>query len=361
MPQSILYYPTINISDSPWLRSVVLYWDEICSIVPYEDYPDLSPELLYLEKRGQYRCVYPENYFNNIDSSEIANVFMRRIRGPHFSQAGKFRKNQYEVVHTKKIFNPALATAIHYRKIPNRIIDDLLETGLVRIISNDGWIQMDRRVAQIYMKTLAEYIAKHQRDMVIGSDKNYKLDDIYRQTGPRRDRQVVTLLLNECLPIPSMDVGFEYILDFKEHWRDDLIALRIKIADFERALSECDSPRAVENEILKFRNSWQTELRSAERMFTGARINFALGSLRSFIQDAGGAYAVIQMAQAMGANPSTSIIGAAAGINGLIGIGMQYRSYRNKINAAQQHNGFAYIVGAQQNGLLKRNEQITIL
>ena len=67
------------------------------------------------------------------------------------------------------------------------------------------------------------------------------------------------------------------------------------------------------------------------------------------------------MAEAMGANPSTSIIGAAAGINGLIGIGMQYRSYRNKIHAAQQHNGFAYIVGAQKNGLLKRNEQITIL
>ena len=361
MPQSILYYPTINIDDSPWLRSVILYWDEICSIVPYEDYPNLSPELLYLAERQQYRAVYPEDFFYNADSSEIAQVFMQRLRRFNPAQTMRIRQNHTALIHTKKIYNPSLATAIHHNKLPHRIFEHLLDEGLIRVISEDGWIEMDKRIIHLYMRTLAEYIAKHQRDMVIGSEKNYNLDDIYRHTGPRRDRQVVTLLLNECLPIPSMDVGFEYILDFKEHRRDDLIALRIKIADFEKALSECDSPRSIENEILKFKSSWQTELRSTERMFSGDRINFTLGSLRSFIQDAGGAYAVIQMAEAMGANPSTSIIGAAAGINGLIGIGMQYRSYRNKINAAQQHNGFAYIVGAQQNGLLKRNEQITIL
>lgn len=361
MPQSILYYPKINISDSPWLRSVILYWDEVCSIVPYEEYPNLSPELLYLSERSQYRAIYPEDYFHNVDSAEIARVFMQRLRSFCPPNSKHPRQDHFGLIHIKKIYNPSLATAIHYKKLPARIIDQLIDADLIRVISEDGWIQMDHSIIHLYMRTLTEYIAKHQRGMVIGSDKSYKLNDVYRQTGARKDRQMVTLLLNDCLPIPSMDVGFEYILDFKEQRKDDLTALRIRIAEFEKAISECDSPRAVENEILKFRNSWQTELRDAEKMFVGDKINFALGSMRSFIQDAGGAYAFIQMAETLGANPSNSIIGATAGINGLIGIGMQYRDYRRKMNVNHQHSGFAYIVGAEQNGLLKRNEQINII
>lgn len=361
MPQSILYYPKINISDSPWLRSVILYWDEVCSIVPYEEYPNLSPELLYLSERNQYRAIYPEDYFSNAGSAEIAQNFTRRLHRFESSYSMPPRQNRIDVIHAKKIYTPSLATAIHYKKIPPHIIDRLLDADLIRVIDEDGWIQMDQSIIQLYMRTLAEYIAKHQRGMIIGSDKSYKLNDIFRQTGARKDRQMITLLLNNCLPIPSMDVGFEYILDFKEKRKDDLNTLRIRIADFEKAISECDSPRSVENEILKFRNAWQTELRNAKQMFLGDKISFALGSMRSLIQDVGGAYAVIQMAEAMGAKPSNSIIGAAAGINGLIGIGMQYRDYRRKMNINHQHGGFAYIVGAEQNGLLTKSEQVRII
>ena len=52
MAQTILYYPTINIQDSAWLRNAVLYWDEVSSIVPYEDYPNFSPEVLFLQRSG---------------------------------------------------------------------------------------------------------------------------------------------------------------------------------------------------------------------------------------------------------------------------------------------------------------------
>ncbi len=48
MAQTILYYPKINIHDGSWLRNAILYWDEVSSIVPYENYLDFSPELLYL-------------------------------------------------------------------------------------------------------------------------------------------------------------------------------------------------------------------------------------------------------------------------------------------------------------------------
>lgn len=71
MAQTILYYPTINIQDSAWLRNAVLYWDEVSSIVPYEDYPNFSPEVLFLQRSGVYKAVYPQKLF----SSEFAEDF----------------------------------------------------------------------------------------------------------------------------------------------------------------------------------------------------------------------------------------------------------------------------------------------
>ena len=50
MAQTILYYPTIDIQDGAWLRNAILYWDEVSSIVPYEGYPDFSPEILFILK-----------------------------------------------------------------------------------------------------------------------------------------------------------------------------------------------------------------------------------------------------------------------------------------------------------------------
>lgn len=48
MPQTILYYPNINIDNGQWLRNALLYWDNISSIVPYRNFEDLSTDLLYL-------------------------------------------------------------------------------------------------------------------------------------------------------------------------------------------------------------------------------------------------------------------------------------------------------------------------
>lgn len=75
MAQTILYYPTIDIQDGAWLRNAILYWDEVSSIVPYEGYPDFSPEILYLQRLGVYKPVYPQDLF----ASAFAEDFCKSI------------------------------------------------------------------------------------------------------------------------------------------------------------------------------------------------------------------------------------------------------------------------------------------
>ncbi len=79
MAQTILYYPTINIQDGAWLRNAILYWDEVSSIVPHENYPDFSPELLYLQKSGVYNAVYPQYLFFSEFAEDFCSSIVKRI------------------------------------------------------------------------------------------------------------------------------------------------------------------------------------------------------------------------------------------------------------------------------------------
>lgn len=79
MAQSILYYPKIDIQDGAWLRNAILYWDEVSSIVPYEEYDNLSVELQYLKNLGVYSPIYPRDLFVSEYAGEFCSVVVKRI------------------------------------------------------------------------------------------------------------------------------------------------------------------------------------------------------------------------------------------------------------------------------------------
>lgn len=359
MSQSILYYPTIDIQDSEWLRNAMLYWDEICSIVPFEEYPDFSPELRYLQERNLYRAIYPQELFHSIHANEFLNTIARRM--PYIDRPNFYKKNirNYRTtqIHKEKIFSPSLSELIHYNKIPDNLSKILAKSGHVRLLGN-GWMEMDERFANLYMRTLAEYAAKYDKnDMVIGTDKLSKINDIYRGTGARPNREVISLALNRCLPIPTLDVGFEEILDFKDKRRDELLELRKKIRDLERDLSQCDSIELLKARIADFREDWEIQLINSEKMFRGDRVGFALGCLRTFIIDAGGAAGLAQLPQTMGMEKKSLInIGTFVGAVGLIGVRQCFMDYRNKISTDRQNGGFAYLVSAYENGIIRKTD-----
>jgi hypothetical protein len=74
MAQTILYYPTIDIQDGKWLRNAVIYWDKVASIVPYDNYPNFSPEILYLQERELYEPIFPQNLFYSKYATDFVNA-----------------------------------------------------------------------------------------------------------------------------------------------------------------------------------------------------------------------------------------------------------------------------------------------
>ena len=152
MAQSILYYPTIDIQDGAWLRSALLYWDNVSSIVPYTDYADLSPELLYLEHCGIYKPVFPRDLFASEYADDFTHTVIARIER---RKRKRTRMSSIEEIHRKKIYAPRLYESIHYKKITSALYTYLLDNGLLRHSEDEDWIEMEAQAASIYMRTLA--------------------------------------------------------------------------------------------------------------------------------------------------------------------------------------------------------------
>lgn len=149
MAQTILYYPTINIQDSAWLRNAVLYWDEVSSIVPYEDYPNFSPEVLFLQRSGVYKAVYPQKLFSSEFAEDFCNSIVKRIAAYEARTVNNENTNSRVRVHKNKVYAPALHELIHYRKLPPQLLGYFENKRYINDYNVDGWMEIDSKIAQI--------------------------------------------------------------------------------------------------------------------------------------------------------------------------------------------------------------------
>jgi hypothetical protein len=360
MAQTILYYPTIDIQDGQWLRNAILYWDKVASIVPYDNYPNFSPEVLYLKERDLYKPIFPQNLFYSEYATDFANAIVRHIDWyaknlNNKTVSNKVRQNPQSVrIHKNKIYAPALHELIHYEKIPSNLLDYLTNKKYVNDYNCDGWMEIDSKVAAIYMRTLAEYVIKcYSEDIVIGTDKSVSQREIYSRSTPRLNTACYSIELNNCLPQPTMDVGLEQLLDFKEKRKQEFQQFRKELRNFEIVLSKCSSNEEVKFKTEEFKESWQREITQTQKMFKGDHIPFLLGSLYTLISAPSIASAFEQKIQDCIPFPVPSLASIAL-LGGIAAIGVSYKfvNYRNKINGHRSSSGFAYLIKGSKEGII---------
>lgn len=349
MAQTILYYPQIDILDGAWLRNAVLYWDEVSSIVPYKNYEDLSPELLYLQDQGVYRAVYPQDLFYSDFAEDFCNTIVNRISTYESTVSNSLNTSSRNVrIHKNKIYAPALHELIHYSKLPPNLLQLLKDKRFVNDFNTDGWMEMDSKIAQIYMRTLAEYSIKcSDKDIILGTDTVSSNREIYRNVpySPNTQTQCCKINIINCLPQPSLDVGFEEILDFKSRRKDELIAFKAKIREFETNIYNADSLEEIKHYENQFKESWQQCSNDYYRVLKEARIRFYLSSLVSLV-----ALPLVGqlLSPYIGQNLTTAI---QSGIP-LLNIGIEYYEYKNKVSPAKSDGGFSYIIKANRDGII---------
>ena len=349
MAQTILYYPTIDIQDGAWLRNAILYWDEVSSIVPYEDYPDFSPEILYLQRLGVYKPVYPQDLFASAFAEDFQKSIVKRISA-YEARANKHETQNCRVrMHKKKIYAPALRDLIHYGKLPPQLLDYLENKSYINDLGANGWMEIDGKIAQIYMRTLAEYSIKcSKEDIVLGTDTVTRSREIYppaRSTDLRA--QCYRINIENCLPQPSMDVSFEDIINFKNKRRDELIAFRAHIRELERNIYFADSSELIRHYEAQFIEGWQQSTRDFYKVLKEAGIGFFLSGVAILV-----ATPFVSQWLAAGIGQGITPENIQTGAQ-LFNIRSDYVDYRNKISPAKSDGGFSYIIKANKAGIIQ--------
>ena len=349
MAQTILYYPKINIQDGTWLRSAILYWDEVASIVPYEEYEYFSSELLYLQSLGVYSAIYPQDLFTSEFVEDFCKSVVKRINAYdnrlYASNAGENRCGQVRI-HKNKIYAPALHDLIHYEKLPQNLLKYFKDKRFVNDYNTGGWMEIDSKIAQIYMRTLAEYSIKcSDKDIVLGTDTSTCNQEIYSNARKQPQTQCCKINIEKCLPQPSMDVSYEDILDFKAKRKDELYAFRAKIRELETNIYNADSPELIKHYENQFVEDWEQCSADYCRVLKEAKISYFLSSLVSlvatpFIGD------IMSLCLGQGL-ASTIQVGAQ-----ILNIGIGYFNYRDKISPKKSDGGFSYIIKANRDGIV---------
>lgn len=355
MPCSILYYPTIDIKDGDWLRSAVLYWDKIGSIVPTGCEDILSAELRYLEAQNIYQQVQPLELFYNPDQKKVCREFVKesihRISGllarPALKHAGTRWNNTRMHLEKMGVHHRDGNALVFYSKLPHELVDFFEEMHLIQS-SNDGmWVVMPERIADTYMSILAKYLARMNDNMAIGTDTVSNMRRSYCNASSTYGDICYEVNLSNILPTPNPDIGLEDIILFRNQRRHELLHFREVIDDMESQLGRAENEKEIGHLLTAFAERFEREVHDIDTMLRDNRIRFRHNCFKSFMQ-----IQVPAAVQLFTNNPKLTVVAAAANLG--IHIRTCYLNLRKENNAVLSNTAFSYLYHGQKAGVLRR-------
>lgn len=321
MPRTILYFPTIKIKDGIWLRNALMYWDNIASIVPENNYEEEnSIEVEYLKSEGIYKPIYPRSLLENESiCNDFCNEIKRRMNYHVRMQNGHDRT----YVHSDK-----LLSGIHMEKMPFRIVEFLEEVGVLERNSDGPWLTGDTYALNLYMSVLAKYLAMVNNDVSIGTDDIKSFDipigiNNWNSLSNERNRNFLNNasrqlylqnVMKNVLPIPNMDVPFDDIIRFRRRRSDELKTFRERIDNFEQSMKCCYDKTDLNDITSRFQEEIVEDLGIVTRLLDENKISFSFKSMKSIaaigiksIPEIAALYGKISSVEAIGINAAIEV------------------------------------------------------
>ena len=169
MPNQALFYPWIEIKDDQWLKTSLLYWDVLRTIVPESiKSPYTTNTTLALSDAGILRPIRVQSNMEEIEElSESVLTFLSTNEGARVITSNG---NRQSVIHEEKLpYKLTEFADIHPDKLPNRIRNELHH--LFEGSKNDGaWLSVDSGFADFYMTLLASKLSERTGARLVTDD-----------------------------------------------------------------------------------------------------------------------------------------------------------------------------------------------
>jgi hypothetical protein len=300
-----LYYPTIDIPDTGWLKTAILFWDSISTIVPesvrkpYRGYDSqyladvgfLQPLIVNPEHKSVVgieddilKLICSPEFFSVIDNAEIQ--LNDTISGGKMSN---------KVKESLGILFSARMAEVRYRlKRRNYDIIPAYYQPITNIDYTDDVFYLDEHFTYIYMMALASRICEDEslgmitdshfsfgfaNSVRLGNQKSVLdrrfVNYHYQQPKDRQFEQGVLLdYIIDGLSI-APDTTFEDLVNFKNHHNDELRRFRTQLTKLTNGLSSSGTISILQQEIRDlYENEFLPAYSDFKAALTGARIKW---------------------------------------------------------------------------------------
>lgn len=337
MKRTILYYPTIQIKSSKWIKQTILYWDCIGSIVPYDFLiPKYCREdMLILHDHDAYRAYHPEEVVRH-KNNELAQEFEVIRKSPEFQSL------KSEHVFEKRDFR------IYLPKVGDDLAELLLSSGAVD--REDEWLLFTQREGMLYMSLLAKYLSdKDQHSSTIpGTDWGGYQTLAYAIPSSGTLIPTLSLKIHKVLPMPREDVSLKEILAFKEKRRDELLEFRKLILDVQKQLQTAETVSEIQSHLVSFSENIELGVSNIQRLAEEYKVSTVLGSIESVFSMS--LPDVVSLAAGAALNPTLAAVGMVG--SGTVKVSKYLIDKVNENRHRLTKDGYSYVYYLQEEGII---------
>lgn len=209
LTSKVLYFPHISLPPSPWLLQMLLYWDEVATITPYDFVQDPDrhePLTRDLIREGLVRQVIPSWYLAGLP--RFVSAFMGYLDSLGWGHLEERRE----------AFESTSGFKIHVEKL-DALEHEFRSAGLARP-ADWPWLEVERETANEFMIYLAAVLG-HLPDLGYAPvTDDHKYLERFAQSGTQdsaegRIELLRIQILNDLFPGPRRPVSIRQIAEFK--------------------------------------------------------------------------------------------------------------------------------------------------
>lgn len=292
MKNRVLYYPYVRVPDSLWLTRLLLYWDSVGTIVPYEflEEPErLGEHTRSLVQNGLVTQVFPGAHLWNLPDFESS--FLQYIDSQERELT--LRKARFEKEQTKLIYAEKL----------QGLAEELAERKLAKEDKGPFRYQVEVATADDFMCYLAAVLGELEDvNATPVSDDAECLKRFAPRHSAKESQLDVELsdvrseLLEDVFPAPSRPLRAQEIAEFKGKHLQLLTRMR----------------RTVEREVLATVDLRDKRLRERRRQLFRDEVSEDTAELRARLQESGFGPPVL--------GKLVSIVAAVPGVSSVFGL-----------------------------------------
>lgn len=292
-----LYYPDIDIKNTNWLRTAILFWDSISTIVPESlTHPYNQPDTQYLADIGFLRPIYVNS--NNKSVIGIEEDILDLLLSPEFIQVICSRQaHRYDGIWNDKLSYKVrdyivdfLDSSIYSEKMSWRLREEIQHFGY--FLDKKGRYYFDKEFAYIYMIILANKLCEdYSLGMITdnfpcfnigntvkyGSQPTIQPEDYFRNKRPKDHQLEQGILLNFIINGISIspDSTIADIISFKNKHQDELRRFRTQLSKLTKDLDGYKSIDVMKEEISDlYNNEFIPSFNELKAALTDSRIQW---------------------------------------------------------------------------------------